>query len=361
MRKEIDLDMQGEKVKGEILVYQSDDGKIRLDVRLERETLWMTQSDMARLFQCSVDNISLHLKNIYDERELDPLATTEEFLAVRQEGVRQVQRKLTLYNLDVVISVGYRVKSLIATRFRIWATQRLKEYIVKGFTMDDERLKNPPVKGSAVPDYFNEMLARIRDIRASERRMYLRVREIFAMASDYEPTWSETTKFFSIIQNKLHYAATGLTAAELIQSRVDHLLPNMGLTSWKGGEVRKTDVATAKNYLKEQEIDELNRIVTMWLDFAEDQARRRKQVFMRDWEQKLDEFLRFNDRRVLPDAGKVSKQAAEDHAKAEYEKFEVRRRKYMESIAEADYMKQLEEAARQQPTEGKPKGRKSRI
>jgi len=361
MRKKTDnIDMQGEKAKGEILFYQSDDGKIRLDVRLERETLWMTQNDMARLFQCSSDNISLHLKNIYDERELDPSATTEEFSVVRQEGARQVLRNLIFYNLDAVISVGYRVKSLIATRFRIWATQRLKEYIVKGFTMDDERLKNPPVKGSAVPDYFDEMLARIRDIRASERRMYLRVREIFAMAADYEPTWSETTKFFSIIQNKLHYAATGLTAAELIQSRVDHLLPNMGLTSWKGGEVRKTDVATAKNYLKEEEIDELNRIVTMWLDFAEDQAKRRKQVFMKDWEQKLDEFLRFNERRVLPDAGKVSKKAAEDHAKTEYEKFEVRRRKYKESLSEADYIKQLEEAARQQLTEGKPRGRKRR-
>ena len=202
---------------------------------------------MAQLFQCSTDNISLHLKNIYDERELDPSATTEEFSAVRQEGIRQVQRKLTFYNLDVAIC-GLPGKKLIATRFRIWATQRLKEYIVKGFTMDDERLKNPPVRGSAIPDYFDELLARIRDIRASERRMYLRVREIFAMAADYEPTWSETTKFFSIIQNKLHFAATGLTAPELIRSRADHLSPNMGLTTWKGGEVRKTDVTIAKNF-----------------------------------------------------------------------------------------------------------------
>jgi len=347
-----------EQQMGEILVYQADNGKIKLDVRLQDETVWLTQQLIAELFQTTIPNISMHVRNIYEEGELTPEATIKKFLTVRQEGTREVRRELDFYNLDMIISVGYRVKSLIATRFRIWATQRLKEYIVKGFTMDDERLKNPLVKGSAVPDYFDEMLARIRDIRSSERRMYLRVREIFAMAADYEPTWSETTRFFSIIQNKLHYAATGLTAAELIQSRVDHLLPNMGLTSWKGGEVRKTDVATAKNYLKEEEIDELNRIVTMWLDFAEDQARRRKQVFMEDWEQKLDEFLRFNERRVLPDAGKVSKQAAEDHAKAEYEKFEVRRRKYMESIAEADYMKQLEEAARQQPTEGKPKGRK---
>ncbi|MEA1928615.1 MAG: RhuM family protein, partial [Candidatus Auribacterota bacterium] len=267
-----------EASKGEILVYQTDDGKIKLDVRLEKETLWMTQSDMARLFQCSSDNISLHLKNIYEERELEPSATAEEFSVVRIEGNRQVKRRLTFYNLDVVISVGYRVRSLIATRFRIWATQKLKEYIVKGFVMDDERLKNPQIKGLSVPDYFDEMVARIRDIRASERRMYLRVREIFSMATDYEPTWSETTRFFSIIQNKLHFAATGLTAAELIRSRADYILPNMGLTSWKSGEVRKTDIVTAKNYLKENEIDELNRIVVMWLDFAEDQAKHRKQV-----------------------------------------------------------------------------------
>lgn len=331
----------------QILIYRTEDGKIKLDIRLERETLWMTQSDMAQLFQCSADNISLHLKNIYDEGELAEAATTEEFSAVRREGSRPVRRNLTFYNLDVVISVGYRVKSLIATRFRMWATQRLKEYIVKGFTMDDERLKNPPVKGSAVPDYFDEMLERIRDIRASERRLYLRVREIFAMAADYEPTWEDTTKFFSVIQNKLHFAATGMTAAELIQSRADHQLPNMGLTNWKSGDVHKTDVTTAKNYLKEDEIEELNRIVTMWLDFAEDQAKRRKQVFMKDWEHKLDHFLLFNDRRVLPNAGKVSKRASEDHAKREYEKFAVRRREYKESLGEAETIKQLEAAAKQ--------------
>jgi hypothetical protein len=347
--------MHDDSNKGEIIVYQSDDGRIRLDVRLERETLWMTQAHMAQLFQCSVDNISLHVKNIFDEGELDPEATTEDFSVVRQEGARQVSRQLTHYNLDVVISVGYRVKSLIATRFRIWATERLKEYIVKGFTMDDERLKNPPVKGSAVPDYFDEMLERIRDIRASERRVYLRVREIFAMAADYEPTLSETTKFFSVIQNKLHFAATGMTAAELIHSRADHLLPNMGLMTWKGGEVHKSDVTTAKNYLNDDEIEQLNRIVTMWLDFAEDHAKRRKQVFIKDWEQKLDEFLRFNERRVLPNAGKVSKQTAEDHARTEYEKFEVRRREYKESLGASDYVKQLEEAAKLIPPKKNPR------
>ncbi len=231
---------------GEVLIYQTDDGSVKLDVRLINETIWMTQADMAQLFQCSPDNVSLHLKNIYAEGELKEPATSEEFSVVRKEGDRSVRRKLMFYNLDAIISVGYRVKSLIATRFRIWATERLKEYIVKGFTMDDERLKNPPVKNSMIPDYFDEMLERIRDIRASERRMYLRVREIFAMAADYNPTWSETSRFFSIIQNKLHFAATGMTAAELIQSRADYLLPNMGLTGWNGKAVRKTDVTLPK-------------------------------------------------------------------------------------------------------------------
>ena len=334
---------------GEVLVYRTEDGTIRLDVRLEDETVWLTQQMMAELFQSSKQNISHHIQAIYEEGELEPETTVKKYLTVRREGNRDVRRELEYYNLDMIISVGYRVKSMVATRFRIWATQRLTEYIVKGFTMDDERLKNPPVKDAAVPDYFDEMLARIRDIRASERRMYLRVREIFAMAADYEPTWSETSRFFSIIQNKLHFAATGMTAAELIKSRANHLLPNMGLTSWHGGEVRKTDITTAKNYLRAEEIDELNRIVVMWLDFAEDQARRRKRIFMQDWQQKLDDFLRFNERRVLPGAGTVSRKGAEDHARAEYEQFETRRREYREALGAADYVKQLEEAARRLP------------
>lgn len=342
-----------ESPKGEILVYRTEDGRVKLDVRLENETLWLTQQLMADLFQTTKQNISLHIKSVIEEGELLPEATVKKYLTVRQEGNRQVQRELEYYNLDMIISVGYRVKSVIATRFRIWATERLKEYIVKGFTMNDERLKNPPVKGSPVLDYFDEILARIRDIRSSERRMYLRVREIFAMAADYEPTWSETTRFFSVIQNKLHFAATGLTAAELIQLRADSRLPNMGLTTWKTGEVRKTDVTIAKNYLKEEEIEELNRIVAMWLDYAEDQAKRRKQVFMKDWEMKLDEFLRFNERLVLPNAGKVSKQEAEKHAESEYEEFEKRRREYKESIGEAEYIKQLEAAAKRLPKKQK--------
>ena len=332
-------------VAGEFLVYE-EGGRIKINVRLEDETVWLTQQMMAELFQSSKQNISHHIQSIYDEAELLPEGTVKKYLTVQQEGERQVRRNLEYYNLDMIISVGYRVKSQVATRFRIWATQRLKEYIVKGFTMDDERLKNPPVAGSAVPDYFDEMLERIRDIRASERRMYLRVKEIFTMAGDYDPSWPETTRFFSVIQNKLHVAATGMTAPELIRSRADHDKPNMGLKSFKAGEVRKSDVTTAKNYLNEEEIRQLNRIVVMWLDYAEDQALRRKQVFMKDWEQKLDDFLRFNDRKVLNNAGSVSKKRADAHAHEEYDQFAQRRREHKEAVGEEESIKLLEEAAR---------------
>jgi len=336
--------------KGELLVYEAKDGQIKLEVRLADETVWLTQQLMAELFQTTKQNIGQHLKNIFEEGELIQDSVVKNFFTTATDGKTY---DINFYNLDAIISVGYRIKSQIATRFRIWATQQLKEYIIKGFVMDDERLKNPPVPGSDVPDYFDEMLARIRDIRASERRMYLRVREIFALAGDYDPSITETSKFFSIIQNKLHYAATGLTAAELIRGRANHLLPNMGLTSWKSVDVHKTDITIAKNYLKENEIDELNRIVVMWLDFAEDQAKRRKQIFMKDWEQKLDEFLRFNDRRVLDNAGKISKQSAEEHATAEYEQFALKRRKYKEALGAVDTIKQLEQAAKLLPDKSK--------
>ena len=332
--------------QSEMVIYQSEDGRIRLETRLENETLWMTQSQMAELFQTTQQNISSHIQNIYEDGELTPNATHKKSLWVRQEGSREIERELDTYNLDMVISVGYRVKSVIATRFRIWATQQLKEFIIKGFVMDDVRLKNPPVAGSAVPDYFAEMLARVRDIRASERRMYLRVREIFALAADYEPTLAETTKFFSVIQNKLHFSATGMTAAELITSRAEYTKPNMGLSTWQKDEVRKTDVVIAKNYLAETEVTELNRIVTMWLDFAEDQATRRKQVFMQDWADKLDDFLRFNDRAVLSNAGRVSKKQAEAKATAEFEKFAEVRRVTREAEAEKDYLRQLTDAVK---------------
>ena len=336
--------------KGEMLIYQTDDGRVKLDVRLENETIWLTQQLMADLFQTSKQNIGQHLKKIFEEGELIQDSVVKKFFTTAVDGK---QYHTNFYNLDAIISVGYRVKSLIATRFRIWATRQLKEYIIKGFVLNDDRLKNPPVKDSGIPDYFDEMLARIRDIRASERRMYLRVKEIFAMAGDYDPTWSETTKFFSIIQNKLHFAATGMTAAELIHSRANALLPNMGLTNWQKNEIRKTDVTIAKNYLNEDEIDQLNRIVVMWLDFAEDQAKRRKQVFMKDWELKLDEFLKFNDRDVLKNAGRISKKNADFHAQNEYERFAERRREFKELAGREESIKQLEEAAKQLPEKDK--------
>jgi hypothetical protein len=301
---------------------------------------------LAELYQKDVRTINEHLKNIYEDKELDPEATIRKFRIVQIEGSREVAREIDHYSLEAILAVGYRVRSKQGTQFRRWATERLREYLIKGFTMDDERLKNPSVAGSSVPDYFDELLERIRDIRASERRMYLRVKEIFTMAGDYDPSWPETTKFFSVIQNKLHFAATGMTAPELIQSRADHTKSNMGLMSFKAGEVHKTDVTIAKNYLTEKEIDELNRIVVMWLDYAEDQARRRKQVFMKDWEQKLDEFLRFNERRVLGNAGSVSKKHAEAHARDEYDQFAQRRREHKEAVGEEDVIRLLEEAAR---------------
>lgn len=272
---------------GEIILYQTEDGRTRVECRFEHETLWMSQALMAELFQTSPQNITLHLKALYAEGEIDEQATCKEYLQVRQEGTREVRRSVKHYSLDAILAVGYRVRSERGTQFRRWATERLSEYLVKGFTMDDERLKNPPAPGAGIPDYFGELLERIRDIRASERRMYLRVREIFALAGDYDPRSRQTTAFFQTIQNRLHFAATGMTAPGLIAGRADRSKPNMGLTSWKGDTLRKADVTVAKNYLSQEEIGELNRIVTMWLDFAEDQARRRKQVFLKDWETKL--------------------------------------------------------------------------
>lgn len=260
-----------------------------------------------------------------------------------------MRRSVRYYNLDAILAVGYRVRSLRGMQFRQWATERLREYLVKGFTMDDERLRNPLVEGSGVPDYFDELLERIRDIRASERRMYLRVRDIFALAADYQPAREDARIFFQSIQNKLHFAATGRTAAEIIAERADHARPNMGLTTWKGAAVHKHDVRIAKNYLSQDEIGELNRIVTMWLDFAEDQARRRRQIFLKDWETRLDDFLRFNEREVLVGSGSVSSQAALEHAEAEYDLFARHRRELVEAEGERANFAALEGAARRLP------------
>lgn len=331
---------------GELLLYQTEDGRTRVECRFQEDTLWLSQALMAELFGKDVRTINEHLQNVFEEGELRPERTIRKFRIVRQEGTREVARTIEHYNLDAILAVGYRVRSPRGTQFRQWATERLREYLVKGFVMDDVRLKNPPVAGSGVPDYFDELLERIRDIRASERRMYLRVKEIFTMAADYAPSAPDTGAFFAIIQNKLHYAATGLTAAELISRRADHSRPNMGLSTWKGDAVAKTDITVAKNYLNEDEIAELNRIVVMWLDFAEDQARRRRQVFLRDWETRLDDFLRFNDRDVLDSAGSISKAEADEHARGEYEQFAARRRALLEAEGERAAVAALENAAR---------------
>ncbi len=327
---------------GELIVYQTGEGTVTIHVRLEGETLWLTQRGMAELFQCTTDNISLHLRNIYDEEELSPESTTEEFSVVRKEGNRDVGRTITHYNLDAILSVGYRVKSIVATRFRQWATQRLREYLVKGFTLDDERLKG----GDSIADYFDELLGRIRDIRASEARVYQRIRDIFSLAIDYQSDSAETQRFFAVMQNKMHYAATGFTAAEIIRSRADSDKPNMGLTSWKGGRVRKGDILTAKNYLNETEIDTLNRITVMFLDQAEFRTLRRQNIRMGDWETFLDKFLTDTELPVLADAGSVRHEAAQEWADSQYEAFANRRRKRDEAESEKRYLDDLRNSAK---------------
>lgn len=333
--------------RSSLILYQTEDGQTRVQCRFEEETIWLTQAQMAELFQTSVPNINLHLKAIYAEAELVAGATIKSYLIVRSEGVRQVSRPVIHYSLPAILAVGFRVRSQRGVQFRQWASARLTEFLVKGFVLDDVRLKNPPEAGA--PDYFDELLERIRDIRASERRVYLRVREILALAADYAPDEAETQAVFQVVQNKLHFAATGQTAPELIASRADAARPNMGLTTWKGGAVRKGDVTVAKNYLNEPEITELNRIVVMFLDFAEDQARRRKQVFLKDWKAKLDDFLRFNERAVLPNAGGVSRDDADRKAAEEYEKFSARRRARLEAEGEAEALRQLEDTAKKLP------------
>lgn len=320
-----------EAPQGEFILFRSEDGQTRVECRFESDTLWLSQAEIANLYQITPQAITQHIKAIYEEGELVQNSTCKSFLQVRQEGNRRVNRNTLHYNLSMILAVGYRVRSVRGTQFRQWATQTLEQYLIKGFVMDDERLKNPPVGQSVVPDYFDEMLERIRDIRASERRVYLRVKEIFTMAADYEPSNKETNRFFQTIQNKLHFACTGMTAAELIASRADASQPDIGLTSYKSDEVRKTDVTVAKNYLRENELKELNRIVNMWLDFAEDQALRRKQVFLQDWDTKLDQFLSFNDREVLQGAGGVSKKAADEKAKEVFDIYAQKRRQLKEA------------------------------
>ncbi|MDP2337922.1 MAG: virulence RhuM family protein [Bacteroidota bacterium] len=301
--------------KPEIIIYRTPQGNTKIDVRLINETVWLTQKQLAELFQTTVPNVNMHIKNILEEGELDANRTIQDFLIVQKEGNRGVKRSVEHYNLDMVISVGYRIKSHVATQFRIWATQQLKEFIIKGFVLDDERLKQ------ARNNYFDDLLERIRDIRSSEKMFYRKVCDIYATSVDYDPDYPGTQEFFATVQNKFHYAIHGHTAAEVLLHRADAAKLNMGLTNWPGESIRKEDTEVAKNYLDNRELELLNRIVTQYLEFAELQALSRNSMHMKDWITKLHGFLTLNEKEILMDAGKVSAQLAKEHVHREYEKF----------------------------------------
>ena len=318
-----------EENKSEIILYESSDGQTKVEARFEGETVWLSQAQMVDLFQTSKQNISLHIKNVFDEGELDEKSVVKENLTTAADGKNY---RTKFYNLDVVISVGYRVKSYEGTKFRIWATKVLREFTIKGFVLDDDRLKHGKRFGR---DYFDELLERIREIRASERRFYQKITDIFAQcSSDYNGNSDISRTFYKTVQNKLHWAITNKTAAETICDRADADKPNMGLQTWKNapkGKVQKSDVSIAKNYLEEKEIKELERIVVMYLDYAELQAERQKLMTMADWVKKIDAFLQFNEYDILQNAGKVSHKVAAELAEKEYEKFRVIQDKTFES------------------------------
>ncbi len=304
--------------QGEIVIYQTDDGDTKIDVRFVDETVWLTQAQLCELYQTSKSNISEHIKNIFDEGELDEISTVRKFRTVQTEGERTVTRNVTYYNLDMIISLGYRVKSIVATNFRRWATERLKEYMIKGFTMDDERLKN--LGGG---NYWKELLDRIRDIRSSEKVMYRQVLDLYATSVDYNPKSSESIAFFKMVQNKLHFAAHGHTAAEVIHERADADKPFMGLTTFSGDFPTAKDIGVAKNYLTEDELKVLNNIVSGYFDFAEIQAMRHNPMYMSDYVDHLDNLLKATGENLLTDAGKVSHAQALEKAKSEYKSYHV--------------------------------------
>ena len=317
----------------EILLYTTPNGKVKVEIYLQDETVWLSQQKIADLFGVDRSVVTKHLLNIFAQGELKKRATCANFAQVQTEGARQVTRNIEFYNLDAIISVGYRVNSIQATHFRMWATERLKEYIIKGFTMDDERLKNPGnIFGK---DYFEEQLARIRDIRSSERRFYQKITDIYSQCSaDYTVDAQITKDFFATVQNKLHWDITGQTAAEIIATRADSTKPNTGLTHWKNapkGAIRKTDTGIAKNYLDETELDSLNRIVSMYLDYAENQAKKGVVMFMKDWVEKLDAFLKFNEEAILNNQGKISHEVAMALAIEEFDKYRIQQNKLFES------------------------------
>ena len=333
----------------EFLLYKSDNGDVKVDVLLINENIWMPQKKMAELFDVEPHTITYHIGEIYKTAELSEDSTHRKIRVVQNEGNRKVSREVEFYNLDVIIAVGYRVNSARATQFRIWSNKILKEFIIKGYTMDVERLKNPnPEFGK---DYFDEQLEKIRDIRSSERRFYQKITDIYSQCSiDYDPK-SETTKtFFATVQNKLHWAITGQTAAEIVTSRASHKKEHMGLTTWKNapsGTIRKTDVPIAKNYLNEKELNTLNRIVGMYLDFAEDQAERKIAMTMEDWIGRLDAFLKFNERDILDNAGKVTAEIAKAFAEGEFEKFRV--------IQDREYVSDFDKVVKQIESSNKKK------
>lgn len=303
--------------EGEFLLYQTEDGQTRIECRFLGETIWLSQALMANLFQVTVPTINEHLKNLYNEGEINPEPTIRKFRIVRQEGNREVARQIDHYNLDAILAVGYRVRSHRGTQFRIWATQRLSEYLVKGFAMDDARLK-----AAGGGQYFEELLARIRDIRSSERVFWRKVLDIYATSIDYDPKVETSQYFFKTVQNKMHWAAHGHTAAEIVHLRSDASKPGMGLTSWSGDKPRKADASIAKNYLNQDEIEVLNRVVTAYLEFAELQAMSHKPMMMADWISKLDDFLKLTDRDILSNAGKISHEQAKEKAESEYDTYQ---------------------------------------
>ncbi|MCC8628884.1 virulence RhuM family protein [Xanthomonas vesicatoria] len=315
----------------ELILYTSEDGKSRIQLRAEGETVWLTQAQMAELFDVTSDTISLHLKNLFSDKELEPERTTEESSVVQREGAREVRRPVTLYNLDAILAVGYRVRSKRGVQFRRWASTALKEYLLKGFVMDDERLKNPDGR----PDHFDEMLARIRDIRASEKRFYQKVRELFALSVDYDKTDRATQVFFATVQNQLLYAVTRQTAAELIMARANPDDPHFGLRAWSGGRVRKQDILIAKNYLSIDEIDTLNRLVTIFLETAELRAKNRQEIPMRFWRENVGQIITSNDFPLLATAGSVSHARMETETNARYFAFDEQRKQQEAQAADA--------------------------
>ena len=334
----------------DIILYSSPEGNTHVEVLFSDETFWLTINKMAELFDTSKQNISYHLQNIYKEKELDTEATVKEILTVQDEGGRKISRKLEYYNLDTIIAVGYRVNSHQATKFRIWATKTLKEFIVKGFVLDDVRLKQGKRFGK---DYFDELLERIREIRASERRFYQKITDIYQQCSiDYDKDAEITETFFKTVQNKLHWAITGKTAAQIVAERADSSKPRMGLQTWKNaprGKILKTDVTVAKNYLIEKEIKELERIVSMYVDYAENQAARQRPMKMKDWVQKLDAFLKFNEYQILKNSGKVSNSIAKQLAEEEYEKFRV----VQDKVFESDFDREVKKVMGSKKKKGK--------